>query len=54
MVRNSYHFKDLEIVSSNYYWTSCDSEIAFDGLSEQISPFRTILKGITHTRAYFW
>ena len=51
MVRNSYHFKDLEIFFSSYYWTSCESEIAFVGLNEQISPFCMILKGITHTRA---
>ena len=23
IVRNSYHFKDLEVVFSSYYWTSC-------------------------------
>ena len=50
-VRNSYHFKNLEIVSSSYFWTSCESEITFDGLNEQISPFCAIFKGITHTRA---
>ena len=51
MVRNSYHFMDWEIFFSSYYWTSCESEIAFVGLKEQISPFCMILKGITHTRA---
>ena len=23
IVRNSYHFKDLGVVFSSYYWTSC-------------------------------
>ena len=27
--------KDLKIVFSSYYWTSCESEIALDGLNEQ-------------------
>ena len=50
IARNS-HFKDLVVVSSSNWWTSCGSLFWFGWLEQILSPFCKTLKKINHTKA---